>query len=62
MNTSAQPKATSWKARNTALLFIWLAWMFSYLDRMIMTVSLPFIGADLQIDKATQGLIISAFL
>ena len=34
----------TWKTRYTVLLFIWLGWMFSFLDRMIMSVSLPFIG------------------
>lgn len=60
-NISTQPKASGWKARNTVLLFIWLGWMFSFLDRMVMTVSLPFIGADFGIGKTQQGLIISAF-
>ena len=58
---TAQPQKKGWKARNTVLLFIWLGWMFSFLDRMIMTVSLPFIGADFALDKTQQGLIISAF-
>ena len=60
-NTATQPKAGGWKARNSVLLFIWLGWMFSFLDRMVMTVSLPFIGADFNIGKTEQGLIISAF-
>ena len=51
----------TWKTRYTVLLFIWLGWMFSFLDRMIMSVSLPFIGKDLGIDTTEQGLIISAF-
>lgn len=60
-NTTVQPTQSGWKARNKVLLLIWLGWMFSFLDRMVMTVSLPFIGQDLQIDKTEQGLIISAF-
>lgn len=50
-----------WKARYTVLLLIWLGWMFSFLDRMIMSVSLPFIGKDLNLDATAQGWIISAF-
>jgi sugar phosphate permease len=50
-----------WKARYTVLLFLWLGWMFSFLDRMIMNVSLPFIGKELSLDKAEQGMIVSAF-
>ena len=51
----------TWKTRYTVLLLIWLGWMFSFLDRMIMSVSLPFIGKDLGLDTTQQGLIISAF-
>ncbi len=60
-NPTVQPKASGWKARNSVLLFIWLGWMFSFLDRMVMTVSLPFIGADFDLSKTEQGFIISAF-
>lgn len=55
-----QPKKT-WKARCTVLSLIWLAWLLSFLDRMVMSVSLPFIGRDLNLDTTQQGLIISAF-
>lgn len=50
-----------WKARYTVLMFIWLAWLVSFLDRMVMSVSLPYIGLEFGLDKATQGWIISAF-
>jgi sugar phosphate permease len=50
-----------WKVRYGMLLLIWLGWLFSFLDRMVMSVSLPFIGRDLNIDTTQQGLIISAF-
>lgn len=54
-------KQRKWKGRYTVLLLLWLGWLFSFLDRMVMNISLPFIGVDLQIDKAVQGSIISAF-
>ncbi|SUB81180.1 D-galactarate permease [Pragia fontium] len=57
--TSGKPK--TWKARYTILSLIWLAWLLSFLDRMVMSVSLPFIGRDLNLDTTQQGLIISAF-
>jgi sugar phosphate permease len=57
--TASQEK--KWKVRYGMLLLIWLGWMFSFLDRMVMSVSLPFIGTDLNIDTTQQGLIISAF-
>lgn len=54
-------QAKTWKARYTILSLIWLAWLLSFLDRMVMSVSLPFIGRDLNLDTTEQGLIISAF-
>lgn len=57
---SGKPK--TWKARYTVLTLIWLAWLLSFLDRMVMSVSLPYIGKDLNLDTTQQGLIISAFL
>lgn len=50
-----------WKARYSVLTAIWVGWMLSFLDRMVISVSLPFIGKDLQIDAAAQGAILSAF-
>lgn len=55
-----QQKKT-WKARYTVLSLIWFAWLLSFLDRRVMSVSLPFIGRDLNLDTTQQGLIISAF-
>ena len=56
---SGKPK--TWKARYTVLTLIWLAWLLSFLDRVVMSVSLPYIGKDLNLDTTQQGLIISAF-
>lgn len=50
-----------WKARYSVLTAIWVGWMLSFLDRMVISVSLPFIGKDLHIDAAAQGAILSAF-
>ncbi|AZS49892.1 MFS transporter [Entomomonas moraniae] len=56
-----EPQKIQWKARYTILAFIWLAWLMSFLDRMLMSISLPFIGEEFHLDKGTQGWIISAF-
>lgn len=57
------PKRTPkiWKGRYTILLLLWSGWLLSFLDRMVMNVSLPFIGQDLGLDKMAQGTIISSF-
>lgn len=56
-----QKTGFQWKARYSVLGAIWFGWMFSFLDRMVMSVSLPFIGKDLNIDATMQGAILSAF-
>ena len=54
-------KGFHWKARYSVLTMIWCGWMMSFLDRMVMSVSLPFIGTDLNLDAAMQGAVLSAF-
>lgn len=67
MNISTNKLPTSgynhkkWKGRYTILVLLWSGWLLSFLDRMVMNVSLPFIGNDLHLDKTIQGSIISAF-
>lgn len=50
-----------WKVRHSILAIIWMGWLFSFLDRMVISVSLPFIGQDLNLDATMQGGILSAF-
>jgi sugar phosphate permease len=64
LNTAQQagPRGKKgWKVRYGVLALIWLGWLISFLDRMVMSISLPFIGAEMKINASTQGLIISAF-
>lgn len=56
------PKKSRWKVRYTVLILCWLVMLFSFLDRMIMTVALPFIGYEFNLSAGNQGLIISFFL
>lgn len=50
-----------WKVRHSILSIIWMGWLFSFLDRMVISVSLPFIAKDLNLDATMQGAILSAF-
>lgn len=61
LHASTDSSPSFWKARYTVLLFLWMGWMVSFLDRMVMNISLPFIGAEFELDKLQQGWIISAF-
>lgn len=58
--SQVQPKK-KWKVRYSILLVLWLCWLFSFLDRMVITIALPFIGEDLNLNKTAQGLLLSMF-
>jgi predicted MFS family arabinose efflux permease len=52
------------RIRRTATLtvvLLFLAWLIDYIDRLVITVALPFIGVQFHIGKAAQGLILSTF-
>ncbi|MGH7918431.1 MAG: MFS transporter [Candidatus Dormibacteraceae bacterium] len=40
---------------------LFLAWLVDYIDRLVITIALPFIGVQFHIDKTLQGLVLSAF-
>ncbi|AOH53693.1 MFS transporter [Peribacillus muralis] len=54
-------KKGKWKVRYTVLFVLWLCWLFSFLDRMVITIALPFIGEDLNLTATAQGLLLSIF-
>jgi len=61
MGDQLQQGGFRWKVRHTILSIIWAGWLFSFLDRMVISIALPFIGKDLNIDATMQGAILSAF-
>ncbi len=50
-----------WRLRYTILVIIILGWIFSFLDRMVMSLALPFVGKEFALDATGQGAILSAF-
>jgi sugar phosphate permease len=50
-----------WRVRYSVLAVLWLGWLFSFLDRMVISISLPFIGSDFNINSMAQGAILSSF-
>ncbi|MBI5605629.1 MAG: MFS transporter [Deltaproteobacteria bacterium] len=52
----------NWKYRKTVLILMFIAWMICYLDRMIMSVSIPFIAKDFGLSPVSMGVVMSAFL
>jgi sugar phosphate permease len=61
MNHQSQAKPKKWKVRYSVLLVLWLCWLFSFLDRMVITIALPFIGEEFNLNATAQGLLLSIF-
>ncbi|MEV5539777.1 MFS transporter [Saccharopolyspora shandongensis] len=63
-NTTEQPAVTPSHIRRTATVTIALlmgVWVIDYVDRVMMAVALPFIGAEFDLSKTSQGWLITAF-
>ncbi len=50
-----------WRLRYTILAIVILGWIFSFLDRMVMSMALPFVGKEFALDATGQGAVLSAF-
>lgn len=59
--SNSPKKSFRWRVRYSVLSILWVGWLFSFLDRMVVSVALPFIGEEYQLDAASQGIILSAF-
>ncbi|MFD9948849.1 MFS transporter [Nonomuraea sp. NPDC059023] len=58
------PTMTSAQVRKTAALTVGLlmgVWVIDYIDRVMMAVALPFIGAEYDLSKTEQGWLITVF-
>ncbi len=49
------------KKRHIILSILFLGWVVSYLDRMVMTVAIPYIAKDFNLSPVEVGAVISAF-
>ncbi|MDR2891718.1 MAG: MFS transporter [Deltaproteobacteria bacterium] len=49
------------KLRYKILAILFIGWVVSYLDRMVMTVAIPYIAQDFQLQPVEVGAVISAF-
>ena len=58
---STEPKKSFWRVRYTVLAILLSGWLFSFLDRMVMGIALPYIGDEFGLDNEQKGLIMSAF-
>lgn len=49
------------KKRNLVLAILFIAWTVSYMDRMVMTVAIPYIAKDFNLTPLTMGVVMSSF-
>src|SRR4051812_4948480 len=49
------------KKRNIILLVLFITWTLSYMDRMVMTVAIPYIAKDFNLTPVDMGVVMSAF-
>jgi sugar phosphate permease len=54
-------KTSRWKARHTVLSILFITWIVSTMDRMAMSVAIPYIAADFHLGAVASGLVMSAF-
>ena len=53
--------AFKWKNQHTALSMVFMIWMISYLDRMVMFTAIPYIADEFQLSTGAMGAVMSAF-
>lgn len=49
------------KKRNIVLLILFITWTVCYMDRMVMTVAVPYIAKDFNLTSVEMGVVMSAF-
>jgi sugar phosphate permease len=54
-------KTFQWKARHTVLSILFFTWIVSFMDRMVMSVAIPYIAVDYHLSPLTMGVVMSAF-
>ncbi len=50
-----------WRTRYTVVAIMFVAFVLSYVDRMVMSVSIPYIAKDFNLSPVTMGVVMSAF-
>jgi sugar phosphate permease len=50
-----------WKQRHTVLVILFVAYIVSYLDRMVISTAIPYIAKDFKLSPVAMGAVMSAF-
>jgi sugar phosphate permease len=54
-------KGFKWKGRYTVLVILFITWIISYMDRMVMTAAIPYIAKEWNLSPSAMGIVMSAF-
>jgi sugar phosphate permease len=54
-------KVFFWRARYTVLSVLFVAWIVSFMDRVAISVAIPYIAADFHLGPLAMGIVMSAF-
>lgn len=54
-------KPLRWKARYTVLSILVVTWVTAFMDRMVISVAMPYVATDLHLSPWESGLVMSAF-
>ena len=50
-----------WKYRYTALFVLFMVWIVSYMDRMVMATAIPYIAKEFSLSPMAMGVVLSSF-
>lgn len=54
-------KGFHWKHRHTAIVIVFMVWILSYMDRMVMAAAIPYIAKEFDLSPMAMGGVLSAF-
>lgn len=57
----ASSESAAAKVARITVTLLFLAWLVDYVDRLVITLALPFVGKTFSLNKAKQGLILTVF-
>ncbi|MCT2547469.1 MFS transporter [Streptomyces atratus] len=58
---SAPPPQSTRRTVRITIVLLFIAWLVDYADRLVINLALPSIGAEFDVGRGEQGLIVSAF-
>ena len=50
-----------WKNRYTAITIVFMVWLLSYMDRMVMATAIPYIAKEFNLSPMAMGVVLSSF-